>query len=278
MRDTRFFIVPTPIGNLKDMTIRAKETLEASDIIFAEDTRTAMALMNHLGLKKRILSCHKDNEQQAVRSILDALNDGLTCSLVSEAGTPCISDPGAVIIEELIRQNVSFEVLPGATALIPAFIQSGFSRHPLYFHGFLPHKKGERDKEIAKLKKIPAAIIFYESPYRVKETVGALLEAFPAPVSISRELTKMFEETLRVGSVEELENLTVKGEFVLVVNNAECTEESAEGAVADFATLSRELAAERFTAKQIVTVLKALGMKRNAAYQLAEQVIHAEAE
>lgn len=216
------YLVPTPIGNLEDMTFRAIRTLKESDIILAEDTRTSSTLLKHYDIQhKTVYAHHQHNEHKALPEIIRLLKEGKRISMISDAGTPGISDPGFLLIREAIRENIDIECLPGATAFVPALILSGLANDKFCFEGFLPVKKGRqtRLKELAEEKR---TIIFYESPHRVVKTLSDFMEHLGADrqASVSRELTKLYEETRR-GTLEELkyhfENTTIKGEFVICV-------------------------------------------------------------
>lgn len=217
----RLYIVPTPIGNLDDITIRAIRTLSEVDVILAEDTRTSGFLLKHLGIDKKLWSHHKFNEHKTVEAIAERIAAGENVALVSDAGTPGISDPGFLLVRTCIEAGIEVETLPGATALIPALIQSGLPSDRFCFEGFLPQKKGRRTR-LEQLKDERRTMIFYESPYRVVKTLEQLAEVFgpEREVSVSRELTKKFEETVR-GAINEvlvrLKEKEPKGEFVIVL-------------------------------------------------------------
>ncbi len=221
---SKLYIVPTPIGNLDDITLRAIKTLEAADYILAEDTRTTSFLLKHLGIEKKLYSHHKFNEHATAASVAEAIGEGRTVALVSDAGTPGISDPGFLLVRTCVEAGIEVETLPGATALIPALVQSGFPCDRFCFEGFLPQKKG-RSKRLQELSTEPRSIIFYESPYRVVKCLEQLAETFGGDraVSVSRELTKKFEQTVR-GSINEVlahfREHEPKGEFVIVVAGA----------------------------------------------------------
>lgn len=217
----KLYIVPTPIGNLDDITLRAVDTLRSVDFILAEDTRTSAVLLKHLGIEKRMYSHHKFNEHATVRQVADAIAGGRDVALVSDAGTPGISDPGFLLVRTCVEEGIEVETLPGATALIPAVVQSGFPCDRFCFEGFLPQKKG-RAKRIAALADEPRTIIIYESPYRVVKCLEQLAEVFGPErrVSVSRELTKKFEQTVRGSVAEVLAHFRAnepKGEFVIVL-------------------------------------------------------------
>lgn len=218
---SKLYIVPTPIGNLDDITLRAIKTLEAADYILAEDTRTTSFLLKHLGIDKKLYSHHKFNEHATAASVAEAIGEGRTVALVSDAGTPGISDPGFLLVRTCVEAGIEVETLPGATALIPALVQSGFPCDRFCFEGFLPQKKG-RTKRLQELAQESRSIIFYESPFRVVKCLEQLGEIFgqERKVSVSRELTKKFEQTVRGTIAEVTEHFREhepKGEFVIVV-------------------------------------------------------------
>ena len=218
---SKLYIVPTPIGNLDDITLRAIKTLEAADYILAEDTRTTAFLLKHLGIEKKLYSHHKFNEHATAASVAEAIGEGHTVALVSDAGTPGISDPGFLLVRTCIEAGIEVETLPGATALIPALVQSGFPCDRFCFEGFLPQKKG-RTKRLQELAQESRSIIFYESPFRVVKCLEQLAETFgeDRAVSVSRELTKKFEQTVRgtlVAVADHFREHEPKGEFVIVV-------------------------------------------------------------
>ena len=222
----KLYIVPTPIGNLGDMTFRAVEALKQADFVLAEDTRTSGNLLRHFGIGKPMFAHHKFNEHKSLRSVIDKLAAGQTVALISDAGTPSISDPGFLIVRECIASDIEVECLPGATALIPALVNSGFPSDRFCFEGFLPVKKGRqtRLKELAEERR---TIIIYESPHKLLKTLNDLRTHFGEErrVSVSRELSKLHEETIRGtirGQIEEWTKRTaVKGEIVIVVEGRE---------------------------------------------------------
>lgn len=227
---SKLYIVPTPIGNLKDITLRALEVLQSVDIILAEDTRTSSKLLRHFEIDKKLVAHHQHNEHKTTERIIDSLKKGETMALISDAGTPAISDPGFLLVRECIKNKIEIDCLPGATALVPALVNSGLPCDKFVFEGFLPHKKGRQTRLIA-LQNETRSIVFYESPHRLIKTLTQFAEYFGENrlISISRELTKLHEETIR-GSVAELieyyQNHTLKGEIVIVVNGAEEKKES----------------------------------------------------
>lgn len=219
---SRLYLVPTPIGNLDDITLRAIKVLTAVDVVLAEDTRTTQFLLKHLGLDKKLWSHHKFNEHAAVEAVAKTIAGGLTIALVSDAGTPGISDPGFLLVRTCIEQGIEVETLPGATAFVPALVNSGFPCDRFCFEGFLPPKKG-RMKRLELLAQEERTLIFYESPYRLVKTLTQLAVLFGAdrPASVSRELTKKFEENARGTLTELIAHFSakeVKGEIVVVVS------------------------------------------------------------
>ena len=217
----KLFVIPTPIGNLEDITFRAVKILKEVDLILAEDTRTSSVLLNHLEIKKPLMAYHKFNEHNIVEQVTSKILGGLDVALISDAGTPGISDPGFLLVKNLVELGVDVETLPGATAFVPALINSGFPCDKFCFEGFLPHKKG-KNKRLTELSTENRTIILYESPHRILKTLVMIKEIFThnPKISISREITKKFEETLR-GDAETLishftENAP-RGEFVVVI-------------------------------------------------------------
>lgn len=217
----KLYIVPTPIGNLEDITLRAVRILKEVDFILAEDTRTSSVLMKHLGIDKPLRSHHKFNEHATVQVVADAIDAGRDVALVSDAGTPGISDPGFLLVRTCVERGIEVETLPGATAFVPALVQSGLPCDRFCFEGFLPQKKG-RKKRIEALVNEERSMIFYESPFRVVKCLEQLAEVLgpEREVSVSREITKKFEETVRgtlAEVAEHFRNHAPKGEFVIVV-------------------------------------------------------------
>ena len=217
----KLYLVPTPIGNLKDITFRAIQVLKDVDLILAEDTRTSGKLLKHFDIKTPMHSHHMHNEHKTVEGIVQKLKAGTAVALISDAGTPAISDPGFLLSRACIKSNIEVECLPGATAFVPALINSGFPNDKFVFEGFLPVKKG-RHTRLLLLAEEKRTMIFYESPHKLVKTLGHFCEYFgeDRPVSVSRELTKLFEETIRGTAKEVLEHYTnkpPKGEIVVVV-------------------------------------------------------------
>ncbi len=217
----KLILIPTPIGNLQDITLRAMTALKEVDFLLAEDTRVTKKLLKHLELENEVFSYHQHNEHKKLDFVIDKIQSSKSVGLVSDAGTPGISDPGFLLIRACIENEIDVECLPGAVALIPALVQSGFPCDKFVFEGFLPHKKG-RQKRLQQLKEEERTIVFYESPYRVIKLLEQLKDIFgeDRQVSISREITKMFEETVRGSVIEVLayfQAKAIKGEFVVVV-------------------------------------------------------------
>lgn len=217
----KLYLVPTPIGNLKDITLRALEVLKQVDLIAAEDTRQSLKLLNHFNIKKPLISYHKHNEQGKSENLIDKLKEGKNIALVSDAGTPGISDPGAVIVSKCIEENIDFEVLTGANAVTTALVYSGMDTTKFIFRGFISRDNKERKNMMEELKNRKETLIFYEAPHRLKNTLEFLKSNLGnRKISICRELTKMHEEILRLNlseAIDYYEDKTVKGELVLVV-------------------------------------------------------------
>ncbi len=215
-------IVPTPIGNLEDITLRSLDTLKNSDYILCEDTRVSKKLLNKYNIEVQLVSFHSFNEHKTVQKHINQILDGKVVSLISDAGTPSISDPGFLIVRESIKNNIEINCLPGATALIPAIVNSGLSSERFVFEGFLPTKKG-RNNRIKNLVDEKRSIVIYESPKRILKLINDLMGFLgeDRKASISRELSKIYQENIR-GTLKELydklENINIKGEFVIVID------------------------------------------------------------
>ena len=222
MEDVRLYLVPTPIGNLGDITIRAIEVLKKVDVILAEDTRTSGTLLKHYDISTPVHSFHMHNEHKKVDQIIEEMKAGKTMAIISDAGTPGISDPGFLLTREAVNNRIELEALPGATAFVPALVKSGFPMDRFVFEGFLPQKKG-RQTRLKLLAEEPRTIVLYESPHRLMKALKEFKEWMPdRNISVSRELTKKFEET-NSGNVDEVlghfENKpSIKGEIVIVIN------------------------------------------------------------
>ena len=213
------YLVPTPIGNLGDFTFRAVEVLNQVEVIFSEDTRITINLLNHYDIKKKLIAFHKFNEEQKVGVVLSYLENGKSAAIVSDRGTPVLSDPGEICTKKVIEKGYNVVSLPGATAAIPAITASGLDSSKFIFYGFLNSKSSKRKKELEFLKNNKMTIIFYEAPHRIMEMLADLKEVFgDRKISISREISKKFEEIYRAKISEVMNMLTeVKGEFVIVV-------------------------------------------------------------
>lgn len=221
---SKLYIVPTPIGNLEDMTFRAVRILKAVDLILAEDTRTSRTLLNHFEIPTRMRSYHAHNEHKVVEKIVEEIEKGVSIALISDAGTPAISDPGFLLTRACLCKGISVECLPGATAFVPALVNSGFPNNRFVFEGFLPTKKG-RQTRLSLLAEETRSIIFYESPHRLVKTLASFCQYFGNTrlISVSRELTKRYEETIRDTAISVLEHYTEhppKGEIVIIVSGA----------------------------------------------------------
>ncbi len=218
---SKLILIPTPIGNLDDLTLRAIECIKDVDLILCEDTRRSLKLLNHLQIKKPLKSFHKFNEHSKVEKVIIEIQSGIKVGLISDAGTPSISDPGYLIVKMCIDNNIDVECLPGPTALIPALAISGLPSERFTFEGFLPVKKGRKSR-LHELSSEKRTMIFYESPYKLYKTLEDFYEYFgpEREISISKELTKIFEDTQR-GKIKDIidnyKNKKLKGEFVIVV-------------------------------------------------------------
>ena len=219
---SKLFVVPTPIGNLGDITLRSIEVLKSVDLILAEDTRTSSKLLKHYDIDTPVESFHMHNEHKKLESIINKLRSDSEIALISDAGTPGISDPGFLLVRECINNEIEIECLPGPTAFVPALVSSGLPCDRFSFEGFLPVKKG-RTKRLKELSTETKTMVFYESPHRILKTLNDLSNYFDveSQISVSRELTKLYEETFRgtiKESVEHFEKNKTKGEFVIVLS------------------------------------------------------------
>jgi 16S rRNA (cytidine1402-2'-O)-methyltransferase len=215
----KLYLIPTPIGNLEDITLRAINILKMVDNIFAEDTRQTMILLKNLNISKKVESCHKFTEMKNKNKIIDILKSGKNVGYVTDRGTPLISDPGNVIVDEVIKNDFSVIALPGASALLPALNMSGISNERFLFYGFLNSKKSIAKKELIDLKEIKQSIIFYEAPHRIKETLNLIFDVFgERNMALVREISKIHEEIIRNKISEVIKELdNIKGEIVLVI-------------------------------------------------------------
>lgn len=217
------YIVPTPIGNLEDITLRALRILKEADLILAEDTRTSAVLLKHYDIHRPLQSYHKFNEHKAVASLVERLKGGATMALVSDAGTPGISDPGFLLARECVRQGVEVQCLPGATALVPALVASGLPCDRFVFEGFLPQKKG-RMTRLQQLAVEQRTVVIYESPYRVLKTLTQMAEVMgdTRPVAVCREISKVHEQVVRGTMAEAIAHFQTnepRGEFVIIIGS-----------------------------------------------------------
>lgn len=221
----KLYVVPTPVGNMEDMTFRAIRILKEADLILAEDTRTSGILLKHYEIKNAMQSHHKFNEHQTVESIVNRIKGDQTVALISDAGTPGISDPGFLVVRECVRNGIEVQCLPGATAFVPALVSSGLPDERFCFEGFLPQKKG-RMTRLNALKEETRTMIFYESPYRLLKTLTQFAEIFGAdrPVSVCREISKIHEESVRGTLQEVIAHFTEtepRGEIVIILGGKE---------------------------------------------------------
>lgn len=221
----KLYVVPTPVGNMEDMTFRAIRILKEADLILAEDTRTSGILLKHYEIKNAMQSHHKFNEHQTVESVVNRIKGGQTVALISDAGTPGISDPGFLVVRECVRNGIEVQCLPGATAFVPALVSSGLPDERFCFEGFLPQKKG-RMTRLNGLKEETRTMIFYESPYRLVKTLTQFAEIFGAdrPISVCREISKIHEESVRGTLKEVIAHFTEtepRGEIVIILGGKE---------------------------------------------------------
>jgi 16S rRNA (cytidine1402-2'-O)-methyltransferase len=221
MSNGKLYLVPTPIGNLRDITLRALEVLQSVDLIAAEDTRQSLKLLNHFDIKKPLISYHQHNEQVKSNEIIERLKNGVSIAIVTDAGTPGISDPGSVIVKKCIEEGLSFEVLPGATAITTALVYSGQDTTKFLFRGFLPRENKDRKPVIQNLIDREETLIFYEAPHRLIDTLKFLRDNLGnRRIAICRELTKLYEEILRMTldeAIEHYSSINPRGEYVLIV-------------------------------------------------------------
>lgn len=213
------YLIPTPIGNMEDMTFRGVEILKMCDVVFSEDTRETLKLLNYFDIQKKLISCHKFNEDKVKDKVLEYLSEGKNVALVSDRGTPAISDPGYVAAFHAIENGYNVIGLPGATAFVPALIMSGLNPNRFLFYGFLDSKKSQKKKELESLKKLEYTLIFYESPFRINETLLLIKDIMgDRKISVSREISKKHEEIYRGNISDVNELINPKGEFVIVID------------------------------------------------------------
>ena len=267
-RVSNIYFVPTPIGNMKDITLRALEVLENSDIIYCEDTRNSQNLLKFHNINTKLISYHKFNESERVEEIISNIESGKTVSVISDAGMPIINDPGFVILQEVIKKGISYEILPGACALINGICGSGFDATNFVYMGFVPKTESEREKFFKNFKDMSVTGIFYESPHRLLKTLKSLYAQFGnINVCVCRELTKLFEEYKR-GCIDEIisyyEEKGVKGEIVLVIEKIVDKKETF-----DVVNEILKLKKEGYSNKDIVKILKDnFNISKNEAYEL----------
>lgn len=278
MANGKLYLVPTPIGNLQDMTLRSLEVLKNVDIIAAEDTRQTLKLLNHFEIKKSLMSYHKHNEMSKGEDIIAKLKSGINVAIVTDAGTPGISDPGAVIVKKCIEEDIEFEVLPGATAFTTALVYSGLDTTRFEFRGFISRDTKERRESLEEIKQSTNTIIIYESPYRVKSTLDILLQELgDRRIALCRELTKIHEEIIR-GNISEviadIKDRNIKGEFVIVIEGKtqeQIDEENKEKwADIDVKQHLINLIEGGLTKKEAIKVVsKERGLSKNEVYKVA---------
>ena len=268
------YLVPTPIGNLGDISPRCRETLEKADFIAAEDTRVSLKLLNHLGIRKSLVSYHQHNQNQKGQGIVDRILAGETCALVSDAGSPAISDPGEELVKQCAQAGITVCAIPGPCALVTALSISGQSTGRFCFEGFLSTAKKSRMEHLESLRKETRTMIFYEAPHKLLSTLEDMEKVFgpQRPISLCRELTKLHEEVIRTtlsGALALYAQQSPKGEFVLVVAGAELEEKpqaTAEEAAAQVARLMEQGLSRKDAVKQTA---EALGLPKNLVYDAA---------
>jgi len=261
------YLIPTPIGNMEDITLRAINILKEVEVVFSEDTRVTGILLKYLGIKKKLISSHNFNESKNDKKLLKYLSDGYDVGIVTDRGTPIISDPGYELVKIAIQNNYNVVGLPGPTALIPALITSGLSPMPFYFYGFLNSKDSKRKKELENLKAISSTMIFYESPHRLVDTLKVMLEILGnKKISISREISKKYEEIFRGNITEVLSELEeVKGEIVIVVEGNTEVETFDDISIIDHVESFIE---QGFSSKDAIKEVAHLrGIQKNIVYQ-----------
>ncbi len=266
------YLIPTPIGNLEDITIRSLNILKAVDIILCEDTRETGKLLNAYDIKKKLIACHEFNQEKVKSYVVKELKNGLNIGLVTDQGTPIISDPGFVIVKEVINNSFNVISLPGATAFVPALINSGIEPSPFLFYGFLNAKSSKQKKELEKLKKVPYTMIFYEAPHRIKETLKNMLEIFGnRNICLEREISKIHEEVYRekISDIISIANSSeLKGEFVLVV------EGNHEEVSFDDLTIKEHVDLYRNDGLSTNEAIKKVAMERNVAKSVIYKEYH----
>ena len=269
----KLYIVPTPVGNLQDMTFRAIEILKGVDLIGAEDTRKSGILLNHFDIKTPTFSYHKFNERSRVEMIMDKLTNGYNIAIISDAGTPGISDPAGIVVREVLKAGLEVETLPGATAFLPALVSSGFSTERFQFLGFLPEKKKDKELLLKEISTYPGTLIFYEAPHRLVKFIQEL-ETFlgDRKVVIAREISKLYETYVRTRFSEFLKQpdiVNIKGEFVILVKGYHTKEINLD----DLKRSLKERLRENKALKEIAKELSfETGLNKNMIYELALQL------
>lgn len=271
--ENKLYLCATPIGNMGDITERVVDKLAKVDVVFCEDTRNTGAMLAKLGIKTKLISCHEHNEEYAAEKMISIIQSGKSAAYVSDAGMPCISDPGERLIRTCIENGISFEVLPGASAGLTAAIMSGLSTKRLYFAGFLPRENKERAELIAEIKRVTATIIIYESPFRVAQSLAELMQLLGnRKAAVVREITKLYEETAR-GNISELiekyEENPPKGECVIVIEGSSSEEKPAESLDEMLKKLLDEGMSVKDAAKQASLLLE---VPKSEAYKRANEI------
>lgn len=259
------YIVATPIGNLEDITYRAVNILKTVDVIYAEDTRTSGVLLKHYNIETHMKSYHKHNERARNDTIIEALNEGKYIALISDAGTPLISDPGETLVQDVINAHFPVVSIPGPSAFLAALTASPLPTHPFVFYGFLPAKESAQKKQLSQLKNYPETLIFYEAPHRINQTLKTLYEVFGnRRVTLARELTKRYEEYHHFTLKEHASIIDLKGEMVIIVEGAQTEAPlSKDDAIAHIELLIEDGISEK---EAIKTAAKARNMKKNEVY------------
>ena len=268
LQNSTLYLIPTPIGNLSDMTYRGVQVLHDVDMIYAEDTRTSGILLKHYDIKTPMKSYHKFNEKARCEVIINQLKEGQKIAIISDAGTPGISDPSNVIVKEVIECGFQVVPLPGATAMIPALVASGYDTQLFFMAGFLPHKKKEKDTLLSKLSNLDVPIIFYESPHRLQKFLTEIQGFFNnADICIAREISKLFETFYR-GKLNDILNdfdkITLKGEFVIVVIPEKKCENTEDKIIQQYENMYKELSVNK-ASRQIA---EDLGLSKNQVYEV----------
>lgn len=263
----KLYLVGTPIGNLSDITLRALDTLKSVDAIACEDTRHSLKLLNYYGIKKPLFACHKFNEKQSVEKIYAMIEEGKDVALITDAGMPCISDPGAIVVNELLEKGAEISVIPGATALVSAMALSGICQPVFSFIGFLPDKNKDREALLASFKRVKTSLVFYSSPYNVNKDIEYLYSFLgDRKLHIVREITKIHEEHIITTLAEGIQEIP-KGEYVLIVECADDIEQKPQGSIEEQLEELIKSGVDKKTA--IKQVAKANGLSKDEVYQIA---------